>query len=422
MRLPRSSSQPLSLRLASIILLTISFALLAPSSQAAGPQLVCSPASLKFGSIALGQLETQLINLTNTGQTSVAISAISVSNSQFAASGLTVPVNLAAGQSVNLNVTFTPNTKGWTSGEITFTSNASNPNLKLSVGGTGVASEALIAAPSSLSFGQVPIGDSSALTVVLTNDRTWKETLKAVQVVGSGFSLSGPSFPLTLDGGQSTSLNVTFKPQVAGTTGGSIFISGPDLNIPLAGTGTMVGQLTLTPTTLSFGNVNVGTTTTQASTLSATGGSVTVSSVTSNNSQFSVSGVSFPLTIGAGQNVTFDSVFSPTQIGASSGKLTFASNASDPQVSESVNGTGVTPQYSVNLSWNASTSSSVVGYNIYRGTAANSYAKINSTLDPNTTYTDSTVTSGVTYYYAATAVNSSGQESGYSSSIQVAVP
>jgi hypothetical protein len=423
MRLPQSSTQPLSLRFASIILLTFSSPLLAPHSQAAeSSQLVCSPSSLRFGRVAVGQLETQLVTLSNLGQTSVTVSAVSVSDSQFAVSGLTLPVSLAAGQSVNLNVTFTPNTNGWTGARITFTSDASTPTLDLHLSGSGIASGALTVSPSGLSFGSVPVGNSSALTVVLTSQSTVRQTLYSAQIAGSGFALSGASFPLVLNGGESVALNVTFQPQVAGTSGGGIFISGPDINIPLAGTATSVGQLTLTPTNLSFGNVNVGTSTTQASTLTATGGAVTVSTVTSNNSQFSVSGVSFPLTINAGQNVTFDAVFSPSQTGSSSGNLIFASNASDAQATETVNGTGVNPTYSVSLSWTASSSSSVVGYNVYRGTAVGSYAKINSSLDTTTAYTDSTAGGGATYYYAATAVNSNGQESGYSSPIEVKVP
>jgi fibronectin type 3 domain-containing protein len=79
------------------------------------------------------------------------------------------------------------------------------------------------------------------------------------------------------------------------------------------------------------------------------------------------------------------------------------------------------PVYTVNLSWNSS--SNVVGYNVYRGTSANgSYSRINSTVDANTAFTDSSVATGSTYYYAATSVNASGQESSLSTPVQVAVP
>ena len=89
---------------------------------------------------------------------------------------------------------------------------------------------------------------------------------------------------------------------------------------------------------------------------------------------------------------------------------------------ESLTGVGTITSYSVNLWWNAS--SDVVGYNVYRSTSASgTYVKVNSGLDANTAYTDSTVTSGNTYYYEATSVNSTGQESARSTPpVQALVP
>lgn len=78
-------------------------------------------------------------------------------------------------------------------------------------------------------------------------------------------------------------------------------------------------------------------------------------------------------------------------------------------------------QHSVTLSWNPSTST-VVGYNIYRGTLPNSLLRINSSLSSGTIFTDKTVTSGQTYYYATTAVDSKGTESAYSNQVQANIP
>ncbi len=104
-----------------------------------------------------------------------------------------------------------------------------------------------------------------------------------------------------------------------------------------------------------------------------------------------------------------------------SGALSFASNASNPQVRESLTSVGTQPVYSVNLSWNSS--SNVVGNNVYRGTSANgSYSRINFMVDANTAYTDNALFAGTTYYYAATSVNASGQESAFSTAVQVVVP
>lgn len=73
------------------------------------------------------------------------------------------------------------------------------------------------------------------------------------------------------------------------------------------------------------------------------------------------------------------------------------------------------------LNWTASTSPSVAGYNVYRSlTSGSGYAKLNSALINGTTYTDATSQPGQTYYYVATAVDSSGNESSYSNPPAVA--
>jgi fibronectin type 3 domain-containing protein len=94
--------------------------------------------------------------------------------------------------------------------------------------------------------------------------------------------------------------------------------------------------------------------------------------------------------------------------------LTFTSNAQPTTTTETLTGTGT---HAVNLSWNASTSPNIAGYNIYRAvftTSCGSYAKINSVLDTSTLYTDASVVNGASYCYASTAVNTSNEESGYS--------
>jgi hypothetical protein len=386
------------------------------SARAAKQELLCAPTRLKFGAVSVGQSETQLIAVTNVGQASTTVSAISVSDAAFSVSGLNLPVTLAAGESASLEVKFTPAATGYTQAKMIL---ASTVSLEVGLSGTGVTSELLTAVPSSISFGSATVGTSETLSVVLTNIRTWNIPVLGFQTWGSNFTVSGPAVPLTLAPGQSASLSVTFTPQSAVASGGSVYISGPGLSIPFSGTGTTLGQLNITPTALNFGSVLVGESGTQTAVLSATGGSVTISSASSSGSQFALPGSTFPITIAAGSSVQLNVTFTPLTTGAASGKLSFSSNASDAQASESVAGTGAAPQ--VSLGWSPSTSP-VQGYNVYRGTAPGVYTKINSSLDPNTTYTDTTVATKTTYYYAATAVNSSGQESTYSSPVEVSVP
>jgi hypothetical protein len=76
----------------------------------------------------------------------------------------------------------------------------------------------------------------------------------------------------------------------------------------------------------------------------------------------------------------------------------------------------------VDLSWKASTTTDVVGYNVYRSPNAATWTQINPSLVASTLYTDSTVANGSTYYYAATAVDTTGHESMKSASAKAVVP
>jgi hypothetical protein len=79
--------------------------------------------------------------------------------------------------------------------------------------------------------------------------------------------------------------------------------------------------------------------------------------------------------------------------------------------------------HSATLTWTASTSSNVTGYNVYRGTQTGGpYTKITFTPVAGTSYIDTTVLAGQTYYYVTTAVDNSNNESVYSNQVPAAIP
>ena len=84
-------------------------------------------------------------------------------------------------------------------------------------------------------------------------------------------------------------------------------------------------------------------------------------------------------------------------------------------------GNGESSPHTVSLNWHASTSSNVVGYNIYRGTTVGNYALLKS-MNAKTSYLDASVQSGQTYYYVVTAVNTAGAESPYSNTVEAVIP
>src|SRR5579884_3364391 len=94
------------------------------------------------------------------------------------------------------------------------------------------------------------------------------------------------------------------------------------------------GTLSVSPTTLNFGNVPVGTTASLNATLSATSADVTISSADWSGSGYAVSGITFPVTVAAGSTAKYTVTFTPAASGSSPGSITFTSNASDASLKE----------------------------------------------------------------------------------------
>ncbi|MGA9526807.1 MAG: choice-of-anchor D domain-containing protein [Terriglobales bacterium] len=390
-------------------------------TQADAQPLFSWPSSLHFGDVSVGQTETQLVTVTNDTSESVTITGIGIANSEFSVVPMSLPLILAAGQSTDIGVIFAPTATGWAGGTISFVASPPSHNIVIQAMGTGVASAALTASPGNIAFGTVGVGGNLTIPVTVTNNRSWQVAVSAFQTQGGAFSVSGPASPLALAAGQSVTLNVTFTPQSAGQTYGTVTLVGSGLVIPFsgAGTATAAGQLMVSPASVNFGNVAMGATGVQSTILTASGGSVTVSGANSSSAQFELQGAAFPFTIAAGQSISMNVAFTPQTSGAASGMLSFTSNAANSSATASLAGTGTAP--TVNLSW--SPTPEATGYNVYRCvTASCTYAKVNASVDPDVTFADSTVAAGQTYSYVATSVTSDGQESGYSTPVEVAVP
>jgi hypothetical protein len=420
----RHKSKTLTLFAAGLVIaMAIHFTMLPLALRAATNELSLLPTALHFGDVVVGHTETLLVVVTNQSRVKITVSKVASSNSRFRVSNLGLPKVLAPGATLDVNVTFAPTAVGWVGGQITVVSNAFT--RAFSLGGAGVTTPGVTASPATVSFGNVGVGASATVPIILTNTRRYRSLiLKSVQISDKAFSVSGVRFPLTLAAGQKVRLSATFRPTAMGLAGGSIFIPGPLVDIPLTGTGTSTSQpqLTVTPATLSFGSVSVGSSATLSAGLRASGAKVIISSASSSSSQFAIPGAEFPLTIPAGQEVLVNVTFKPQSSGGKSAKISFASNATNSPASEALAGTGTSNAPYVSLSWKPSTSK-VTGYNVYRSTSLNgSYNRLNSSLDTVTSYTDATIASGATYYYATTAVNSAGEESGYSNRVQVVVP
>lgn len=399
---------------------------LSGTGTAATINLSASPSSLSFTSVNAGSSTSKSVIISNTGNSSLTISQVSVSAKDVSVSGISTPLTLAAGQNRPMNVSFSPTTSENITGNITVTSSQGAAAV-IAISGTGIQ-PALTITPSSASFGNVTVGSPATQTVRLANSGTATLTVSQVAVAGSGFSHETLSLPIDLASGQTTDFNVEFNPTAAGAAIGSVTIvsNAPDSPaiIGLSGTGVAATQtLAFSTTSLSFGNVDTGSSSNQNITITNSGNtSVTISQVSESGTAFTLTGAATPVTLTAGQKMTFGVEFSPTNTGSDTGKVTVTSNATGSPVTISLSGTGVSTSYTATLTWAASTST-VSGYNVYRSTASGTgYAKINSGLVVGATYNDTTVANGITYYYVVTAVDSSGVESVYSNQATAVVP
>jgi hypothetical protein len=395
---------------------------LAGTAVAAG-SLTANPASFTFGGVQVGSSQSQTETLNNAGASSITISQASFTGAGFNYTGLSLPLTLAPNQSTTFAMVFAPTTVGAANSILSIAVSGSTTTLDIALSGTGVAPGNLTATPATISFTGVQVGKSQTQTEVVQNTGGSNATISQATVSGTGFSISGLSTPFTLT-------PVSFAPGSSGSFTGSVALASnavdSNLVITLSGsaTGSAQGQLSVSPTTINVGNVTVGTSGTQTGSLSATGASVTVSGVSVGSSEFAISGITFPVTIPSGQSANFTVTFTPQTSGLASTTASFASSATNSPSSATLTGTGVAaPVYSVSLTWVASTSPNVVGYNVYRrtGTTGN-FAQINSVLDGSTAYTDSSVADGVTYYYQTTAVNSSNEESAPSTTVTAKIP
>ena len=394
---------------------------------AASPTYFLSPGttSLSFGNTLVGTSGSQTLSLTNTGTGSVSISQVSVAGTGFSVSGFFGTVTLAAGQSLSLSVNFAPPSVGTGSGSISVVSTAtSSPTVSLS--GTGVQ-PAISVVPPSFSFTNVTVGTTNTQTVTITNPGTANLTVSQASLVGTNFSFSGLTLPLTVAPGGSSPFTVSFAPSSATTYSASLTLANnsptPSAIVPMSGSAVSpILTLSASPTSFSFPSTTTGTSSaSQSVTLTNSGNSVVSISQVTASTNFSVSGLTLPVSLSAGQSTTFSVIFAPTTTGSLSGTVTVTSNASNSPTTITLSGSGASSTSpSVGLTWSPS-STTYSSFDIYRGTTSGGpYTKINSSLTPF--FTDTSVTSGQTYYYVVTEFDSSGTQSGYSNQAAANVP
>lgn len=328
---------------------------------AAAPIASLSSTSLAFASTNVGATAaTQVATLTNTGTAALVIASTALSGADFAIASTTCTAGLsvAVGGSCTVTARFTPTAAGARTGSITINHNASPATSTVSLSGTGVA--VVVTAPaatlsaSSLTFSSTNVGTAAATQVVtLTNSGTAALVIASATLSGADFAIASNTCTagLSIAVGGTCAVTVRFTPTAAGARTGSISIShnaNPASNaVALSGTGVAVvvgaPAATLSGTSLTFTSTAVGATSAaQSITLSNTGTAALTLGATAITGNFltlannCTSGTS----IAVGGNCSITVAFSPLSVGALSGSITIAHNATPASSNVSLSGTG----------------------------------------------------------------------------------
>jgi hypothetical protein len=262
----------------------------------------------------------------------------------------------------------------------------------------------------------------------MSNPGTGNTTVFAGTVSGSGFTIVSPTFPLTIAPGTAQAVTISFAPQSAGSVIGVITFTSDAVNTPVASliasgnAATPVTSATVFPPAVDFGIVPLGNTYSSAVVIYNTGNtSLMVNSASPTGSGFGIDATAYPVTIPVNASQAFLIVFSAFTAGTSSGTVTFSTDATTGNPIVNLTGTGgFASAHTATLSWTASTST-VIGYNVYRSTTSGTgYQRLSFTK--LTTFKDSTIASSTTYFYVVTAVAANGTESAYSNQAVAVVP
>jgi len=361
---------------------------LSGSGIAPGPVLNASPASLSFPATIVGDAAaTQTVTISNSGTTTASVSGVSVSGPFSETNNCS---SVAVGSSCTATVGFTPTASGTNTGTLTVTSNATDSPTTIGLSGNGIGSTTNLAPSGTLTASSSASGypatnandgntstyweslDGAAypqtltanlgqsyplgsVTLTLPPATAWATRTETLSVLGSNDNstwttlVASAGYTFNPATGNTVSFNLPsnssyqyLELSFTGNTGWSAAQVSEFEIFPAVGGGTSPGGPTLaaSPSSLTFGSQNIGSTSTaQTVTISNSGASSATLSGISTAAPFAETNTCGS-SLAAGASCTASVTFSPTATGSASGSLTVASNASGSPLTVALSGTG----------------------------------------------------------------------------------
>src|ERR1700719_89690 len=283
-----------------------------------------TPTALSFGSVTMNTSSGAItVVVTNNSRQSTSIQQVTSSLPEFIVISAAMPISIGPRSSASFQVVFKPDTALTFNGSIVINpGHKGGGSISISASGTGTPAAPtqtqtylLSSSASSLSFGSTLVGSSASQAITLTNTGTGSVNISQVAATGAGFNVTGFSGGVTLAAGQRLPLAASFAPTTTGAVAGGISVVSNATNSPatisLSGTG-MQPQISVIPSSISFGNVTVNVTNTQTLTLRNPGtATLNVTQASLAGTGFTTSGLVLPLSIAPGGSASFTVGFAP---------------------------------------------------------------------------------------------------------------
>ena len=313
--------------------------------------LAITPQTLSFGMANVGSASAvQSVTLQSDGTTTISIASVTISGTNsgdFSIASNSCGSSLSGSGGCSIGLLFNPTAAGSRTAMLTISDSASGSPHQVTLSGTGnvAATGTVTVNPTSISFPDTVDGSSSAAqTVTFSNSSSTAASLSAAGLSGANagdFQIASNSCGASLAAAASCTISVVFKPTSSGSRTATLGLTanGTSLLVSLSGMGTDsgAGSVSVSPGSVTFASVAIGSTSSPKSVTLSNGGTsvlnITGIAITgANSSDFAITGKTCGATLIASSSCSVTMTFTPSASGVRTATLVFTDSAgSSPQ-------------------------------------------------------------------------------------------
>lgn len=183
-----------------------------------------------FGQVCVGDEETMMLTISNSGFNTLSITNIISNSVEFEPPGVdTYPIVIGSGDSIDVPLRFQPSSVGDKVAQITVLSNAPGGPRILTVSGRAPAPRLVTVIADDGDFGRTCLGDLTDRMLTLSNSGRCPLTIHGIASTSADFVAPGvDAFPIVIGAGDSLQVPIRFQPTNFGPATGTITIASDD--------------------------------------------------------------------------------------------------------------------------------------------------------------------------------------------------